>query len=30
VRFMAEQRGVSEAELARTLYDNAQRAFGPW
>jgi TatD DNase family protein len=30
VRFMAEQRGVSEAELARTLYDNAQRAFGHW
>lgn len=30
VRAMAARRGTDEAELCRLLYDNAQRAFGPW
>ena len=30
VRFMADRRGRDEAELCALLYDNAQRAFGPW
>lgn len=30
VRFMAAERGVPEADLCRLLFDNAQRAFGPW
>lgn len=30
VRFMANERGVDEAEMCRLLFDNAQRAFGPW
>lgn len=30
VRFMAEQRGVTEEELCGLLYANAQRAFGEW
>ena len=30
VRVMADRRGVDEARLCGLLYDNAQRAFGPW
>lgn len=30
VRFMAQQRQRDLAELCGLLYDNAQRAFGPW
>ena len=30
VRFMAAERGVDEATMCRLLFDNAQRAFGPW
>ncbi len=30
VRFMAEQRGITEASMCDLLYANAQRAFGPW
>ena len=30
VRFMAEQRGVAEADLCTLLFANAQRAFGAW
>ena len=30
VRFMAAERDVPEADLCRLLFDNAQRAFGPW
>ena len=30
VRFMAQQRGRDEAEFCTLLFENAQRAFGPW
>ena len=30
VRFLAEQRGVDEAQMCTLLYANAQRAFGAW
>ena len=30
VRFMADHRGVAEADLCALLYANAQRAFGTW
>lgn len=30
VRALARERGVDEAVMATTLYDNAQRAFGAW
>ena len=30
VRFLAEQRGMDEAEMCTLLYANAQRAFGAW
>lgn len=30
VRFLAEQRGVDEAQMCALLYGNAQRAFGAW
>jgi len=30
VRFLASQRGASDADLCRLLFDNAQRAFGSW
>jgi TatD DNase family protein len=30
VRFMAEQRGIGEADMCGLLYANAQRAFGAW
>lgn len=30
VRFMAEQRGVAEADMCALLFANAQRAFGAW
>lgn len=30
VRALGELRGVDEARMATTLYDNAQRAFGAW
>lgn len=30
VRAMASHRGMDEAEMSAVLWDNAQRAFGPW
>jgi TatD DNase family protein len=30
VRFLAAERGAEEAGMCRLLFDNAQRAFGPW
>lgn len=30
VRFLAEQRGMDEAQMCALLYENAQRAFGAW
>jgi TatD DNase family protein len=30
VRFLASERGMDEATMCALLYDNAQRAFGPW
>jgi TatD DNase family protein len=30
VRFLAEQRGMAEADMCTLLYANAQRAFGAW
>ncbi len=30
VRFMATERGLDDASMCGLLFDNAQRAFGPW